>query len=426
MDQTTWRSFQDAVDGTLRCLARLQKRSPMSTAPTATTNASKKEPKELRPNTKPSSVVTENVPYASAWGRWKTRLWSYYQFRNKPPEPLKNTPQTPIKDEEEVSSDDATEDSEYYDAQNNTTTTELSSSSTTSSETNVSNVKSNGRMNNGTQVDVASGQLVDEKEEYVPDEEATVADDEDIKYTSYNLSIHHGSLSLYEYVDGEKKGLIKGSFQDLLCSFFPKLPSDKKFSEVRDERNNNNNNDFNSNSTSTTSSTSNTEPLTQAEAHITINSYSIVQLDYGPSRHPDFIKLVDFSYDGTSPVRPMFSMSFIYRHFASTTQNKINQRFARELELDFHNCTVIFDKEVWERIYLFFFGGRKGKRLQRFMEQNLENTLQTALSEYVKFRIEVTNPMVILPQFATTRDHLISLLKSHAFRLVRWFYGTVW
>jgi len=101
-----------------------------------------------------------------------------YQFRNKPPEPLKNTPQTPIKDEEEVSSDDATEDSEYYDAQNNTTTTELSSSSTTSSETNVSNVKSNGRMNNGTQVDVASGQLVDEKEEYVPDEEATVADDE--------------------------------------------------------------------------------------------------------------------------------------------------------------------------------------------------------------------------------------------------------
>jgi hypothetical protein len=125
----------------------------------------------------------------------------------------------------------------------------------------------------------------------------------------------------------KKKGLIKGSFQDLLCSFFPKLPSDKKFSEVRDERNNNNNNDFNSNSTSTTSSTSNTEPLTQAEAHITINSYSIVQLDYGPSRHPDFIKLVDFSYDGTSPVRPMFSMSFIYRHFASTTQNKINQRF---------------------------------------------------------------------------------------------------
>jgi hypothetical protein len=45
---------------------------------------------------------------------------------------------------------------------------------------------------------------------------------------------------------------------------------------------------------------------------------------------------------------------------------------------------------MWERIYLFFFGGRKENRLQRFMEQNLENTLQTALSEYVKFRIEVS------------------------------------
>jgi hypothetical protein len=55
---------------------------------------------------------------------------------------------------------------------------------------------------------------------------------------------------------------------------------------------------------------------------------------------------------------------------------------------------------VWERIYLFFFGGRKENRLQRFMEQNLENTLQTALSEYVKFRIEVTNPMVIWLPFA--------------------------
>jgi len=113
----------------------------------------------------------------------------------------------------------------------------------------------------------------------------------------------------------------------------------------------------------------------------------------------------------------MLSVSFGNRHFSSTTQNKKNQQFAHKLKHDFRNCTVIVDKEMWERIYLFFFGGRKENRLQRFMEQNLENTLQTALSEYVKFRIEVTNPMVILPQFATTRDHLISLLKSHAFRL---------
>jgi hypothetical protein len=34
------------------------------------------------------------------------------------------------------------------------------------------------------------------------------------------------------------------------------------------------------------------------------------------------------------------------------------------------------------------------------MEQNLENMLQAALSDYVKFRIEVTNPMVIWLPFA--------------------------
>jgi hypothetical protein len=84
---------------------------------------------------------------------------------------------------------------------------------------------------------------------------------------------------------------MKGCFQDLLCSFFPKLASDKKFNEVWEESNCNNYNAFNSNSASTTSSTSNTEPLTQAEAHITISSYPIVQLDYGSSRHPDVIKL---------------------------------------------------------------------------------------------------------------------------------------
>jgi hypothetical protein len=65
-------------------------------------------------------------------------------------------------------------------------------------------------------------------------------------------------------------------------------------------------NGINSNSASTISSTSNTEPLTQAEADITISSYSIVQLDYGSSRHPDFIKL-----DATDVVREFHQSSLL-------------------------------------------------------------------------------------------------------------------
>lgn len=112
----------------------------------------------------------------------------------------------------------------------------------------------------------------------------------DIKYTSYNLSIHHGSLSLYERVNDQQKGLIKGTFHEFFGSFFPKLPSDKKFSSVRvhDEKNQNNTNRNNNEQQQQ-------ESLTQAEAHITIQSYSIIQLEYGPSRHPDFIKLVSAS-----------------------------------------------------------------------------------------------------------------------------------
>jgi hypothetical protein len=137
-------------------------------------------------------------------------------------------------------------------------------------------------------------------------------------------------------VDSEKKGLMKGCFQDLLCSFFPNLPNDKKFSEICDQRNNNKNNDFNSNLSSTTSSTSNTEPLTQAEAHITISSYSIVPLDYVPSRHSDFIKL------GATDDVLEFHLSSIHLN----NPKKLNQQFARKLELDFRNCTVIVNKEL--------------------------------------------------------------------------------
>ncbi len=114
------------------------------------------------------------------------RLWSYYSTKNQP-EP---TPPTPV---ESVAEPDSSEsDGEYQDAESGS-------------------------------------------EEDLPDEEATVADDEDIRYTSYNIHIHKGMLELYERLNRDAaaensgtsdQGLCALRFDGLKCSFLPKMRGD--------------------------------------------------------------------------------------------------------------------------------------------------------------------------------------------------------
>jgi hypothetical protein len=90
MDQTTWRSFQETVDGILRCLTRLQKKVQRRRLQWRPQTSPRKRKKKADPRQKKSSIVTESVPDATAGRRWKTQLWSYYHFRNKSHETLKS------------------------------------------------------------------------------------------------------------------------------------------------------------------------------------------------------------------------------------------------------------------------------------------------------------------------------------------------
>jgi len=268
-------------------------------------------------------------------------------------------------------------------------------------------------------------------EEDLPDEEATVADDEDIRYTSYNIHIHKGALELYERLNRDTiaenngasdKGLCALRFDGLKCSFLPKMRGEYQGTVVIacPRR------------AILTTLADNNQWITQSEAHIKINSYSLTVLDPGPSRHPDYLQLIKFdtakinAHDNMGGLHtevkskvPMLSLNFIKRHIPTTIRRPDATIFSRELELIFNNCAITFDKEIWERTYNFFLSGRKGKQLQRTLEQGMENMLQVALRDYVKFKIEVRiyyliinnivvlidalqskNPTIILPPYA--------------------------
>lgn len=245
-------------------------------------------------------------------------------------------------------------------------------------------------------------------EEDLPDEEATVADDEDIRYTSYNIHIHKGTLELYERLnrdtavenkDVPDKGLCALRFDGLKCSFFPKMRGDYqgKHWDIHQHR-----------CSILTIWADQGQWITQSEARIKINSYSLTVIDPGPSRHPDYLQLIKFdtgnntTHDSMSGLHtevkvkaPMLSLNFIKRHISTTIRRPDVTIFSRELELSFNNCAIIFDKEIWERTYNFFLSGRKGKQLQRTLEQGMENMLQVALRDYVKFKIEVCTVAII-------------------------------
>jgi hypothetical protein len=364
LDPTQYNDFQKAIYGTLNCLSRQPKQATPTdnnTAPKAEENGhstannvnTKNIPDDISETSEADVSEQENQqPHpqqqAGMWGRFTNRLWSYYSTKNQP-ETTTPSPQV-IESTAEPGNSDS--DAEYQDAESGS-------------------------------------------EEDLPDEEATVADDEDIRYTSYNIHIHKGTLELYERLnrdtavenkDVPDKGLCALRFDGLKCSFFPKMRGD-----YQDQG----------------------QWITQSEARIKINSYSLTVIDPGPSRHPDYLQLIKFdtgnntTHDNMSGLHtevkvkaPMLSLNFIKRHISTTIRRPDVTIFSRELELSFNNCAIIFDKEIWERTYNFFLSGRKGKQLQRTLEQGMENMLQVALRDYVKFKIESKNPTIILPPYA--------------------------
>lgn len=98
------------------------------------------------------------------------------------------------------------------------------------------------------------------------------------------------------------------------------------------------------------------------------------------------------------------------------------------MALNLRNCKIVFDKEVWERVYAYLLSGGRGKRFAkyesiffgslhlilvlvfldapgihktlRYMGENLEYMVEAALADYFRFQIHTTNPTIILPPYA--------------------------
>jgi hypothetical protein len=47
---------------------------------------------------------------------------------------------------------------------------------------------------------------------------------------------------------------------------------------------------------------------------------------------------------------------------------------SKEMALNLRNCKIVFDKEVWERVYAYLLSGGRGKRFAKYAERFLELT----------------------------------------------------
>lgn len=227
----------------------------------------------------------------------------------------------------------------------------------------------------------------DEEDVYVPEEKgALMADDEDISYSCYQVVIPTGSVDLFEYVLETTKGICNFKFSNFALEFIPRIEREIDRATV-----------------------------TRAEAHIKIDSYSLTALQPGPERHPDYLNFV--RSDSTKPdpqgaeksvPQAMFMLDFFK---IADEPGKKPLPNSKQLSVFFRNVHIVFDLAIWESIYMFFFGGAKGRRFEQYMGQNLEYMLEAALSDTMRFEISTSNPTIVLPPFANKfpgKPHLAS------------------
>jgi hypothetical protein len=345
MHHLLFKQLQDVVDAVLECLYRSPSSSVKPTSDDATTSG---DPTSSTAEAESSSDVTTSdvaSPAGTAqsrglWGRMSNILGSYSYWGS--------------------GKQDQQPEAQTQSIQEATSSAETVSPATPKVE------------KSATDDDDGYG-TPEEEEEFVPDEKGTVVpDEEDITYSSYQVVIPSGFIDLFEYVLESTKGIANFKFSNLDLEFIPRIQ------RIIDG-----------------------ESLFRAEAHIKIDSYALTALQPGQERHPDYLKFVQFiedpSFQPPGPAseppskQPMFTLDFF------KLADEIGKKPApnsKQLFVFFRNVRIVFDLAIWESIYMFFFGGAKGRRFEQYMGQNLEYMLEAALSDTMKFEITVR----LLPQ----------------------------
>lgn len=126
-------------------------------------------------------------------------------------------------------------------------------------------------------------------------------------------------------------------------------------------------------------------PPPRVEASLVIGHYTIVTLDPGPSKHPNYLNLVSLlariklirqvQYDDSivadEEANYMLQMEFLKKPkkpsetLSPQAQEKLGS-YGKEMALNLRNCKIVFDKEVWERVYAFLLSGGRGKRFAKY------------------------------------------------------------
>lgn len=183
----------------------------------------------------------------------------------------------------------------------------------------------------------------------LPEEKAiTITDDsEDVLFTEYRIRIQKGQFSVYDYLLGERRGIASLTFDNFDCQFIPEvLDVYKSLTGYRPSEEDN--------------FLLSKNPLKSSKINISVFSYSAKILDDSPMYHPQYYNLIERKTDSNGPAQNMLDLSFIR---VVNPENPSQQH--RELSIYFDSVIIIFDVQIWERIYMFFFEGDKGEKFEQ-------------------------------------------------------------
>eukprot|EP00004_Rigifila_ramosa_P020406 TRINITY_DN5298_c0_g1_i4.p1 TRINITY_DN5298_c0_g1~~TRINITY_DN5298_c0_g1_i4.p1 ORF type:complete len:3089 (+),score=731.08 TRINITY_DN5298_c0_g1_i4:933-9269(+) len=202
-------------------------------------------------------------------------------------------------------------------------------------------------------------------------------ENEDIKYSAYNISVASFALSLK---DADSEPFAHILLSNLRLSFFPKGTSSMP------------------------------SPLyNESVLQLSIFNVSIEQRNTGPDKHPLFLHtLRRLAAPGTDK-EDLIRIRYIRRKpkqrpgtrtpAGAASPATLLQFFRRDADVRILPIEIVFDRDFVKRVHLFLFGGPKG-RLELKMEESMEKMLEDALCNLVKFRIDVGGGAVVFPPFA--------------------------
>lgn len=305
----------------------------------------------------PKSESTPSTPTKSLWGRFTGILGSYKNLYQTGEEPQVNerSPSPELEDSKSTESFSDSDDEEFFDS-------------------------------------------YEDFSELPVEKAITVEDAEDLQYSEYRIRIHKGEFSLYDYLLGERRGIASLTFDELDCQFIPEIY--ETYESITDYKPKQEDEFLLSQ-----------KPIKTSKINISVFQYEAQILDDSPMYHPNYYKL--FERKNKNNIKE--DQNMLDLKFFRICNPEKTTHLHRELSIHIDSVVIVFDVQIWERIYMFFFEGDKGEKFEQYLTDNIEYIFQEALSDEVHFMITSNEPVIVLPPYAGkfgSRPHLASKVST--------------